>query len=523
MRSACAVLVASQNQNREWLYSQQQTVSAEGFSGHAFSTYVPHTVRTRETKKCTDCHLSEANDNNAIMAQLVLQGTNYTNFMGRFCYVGCGEAGFYAVVVTEREEPQAVYGSTLHRDAFPKRYEKFVNEGGRTLTESYHHGGTDTRSIQLRGEYLYAAEGPGGFYAYDVANVDNKGFSERITTSIVSPLGQKLFWKSKFVTGMASPSTLAVDPTRPHRPENEEQSIHPMYAFLYVTDRYDGLIMTVAATLLDGDPANNFMKPDVVFNPDGILDGAENITVAGTWAYIGCKAGLVILDLADITLTNPTPRVARVIGPDKLGGVTSVTVQFRYAFVTDAGTQGRGHHRSREGDGRSRCEDPAEGGERCVGVADVRVRFRGIAGPGDRGRGEPGKAEDRSDLRRRRPDERRAPVPRGDDEHLALRLRGRRQERPACPAAHLTRDRPRLRGLQPPRLAATDRHVPHARPGQGAQPAAGARPRGGRERQPARGLRPCRRAPLQRPGAQPPLHPRRQALPRHRRACDRAY
>ena len=166
--------------------------------------------------------------------------------------------------------------------------------------------------------------------------MDNKGFSERITTSIVSPLGQKLFWKSKFVTGMASPSTLAVDPTRPHRPENEEQSIHPMYAFLYVTDRYDGLIMTVAATLLDGDPANNFMKPDVVFNPDGILDGAENITVAGTWAYIGCRAGLVILDLADITLTNPTPRVARVIGPDKLGGVTSVTVQFRYAFVTDA-------------------------------------------------------------------------------------------------------------------------------------------------------------------------------------------
>src|SRR6266481_5865533 len=32
-RSSCAVLVSSQNANREWLYYEQQTVSAEGFSG----------------------------------------------------------------------------------------------------------------------------------------------------------------------------------------------------------------------------------------------------------------------------------------------------------------------------------------------------------------------------------------------------------------------------------------------------------------------------------------------------------
>jgi hypothetical protein len=46
-RSTCAVLVGSQNQNREWLYSQQQTVSSEGYSGHAFSTFVPHTSAHR--------------------------------------------------------------------------------------------------------------------------------------------------------------------------------------------------------------------------------------------------------------------------------------------------------------------------------------------------------------------------------------------------------------------------------------------------------------------------------------------
>src|SRR6185436_13826792 len=162
---------------REWLYSQQQTISAEGFAGHAFSTYVPHTVRGRETKKCADCHLSEKNDNNAWMAQLLLHGTNYVNFMGRYCWVACGEEGFYAVAVTEREEPQAVYGSTLHRDAFPDRFKGFVE-------------------VQVRGEYLYAAEGEGGMYAYDVANVDNKGFSERITTSLNSPLGQRFYVKT---------------------------------------------------------------------------------------------------------------------------------------------------------------------------------------------------------------------------------------------------------------------------------------------------------------------------------------
>ena len=69
-RSSCAVLVSSQNANREWLYYTQQTISAEGFSGQAFSSYVPHTVRAKETKQCSDCHVSAANDNNAWMAQL---------------------------------------------------------------------------------------------------------------------------------------------------------------------------------------------------------------------------------------------------------------------------------------------------------------------------------------------------------------------------------------------------------------------------------------------------------------------
>src|SRR5439155_9631818 len=60
-RSSCAIHVGSYNQNRESIYVQQQTISAEGLSGVAFSTNVPHTVRGRnETRMCTDCHVSRA-------------------------------------------------------------------------------------------------------------------------------------------------------------------------------------------------------------------------------------------------------------------------------------------------------------------------------------------------------------------------------------------------------------------------------------------------------------------------------
>ena len=44
-RSSCAIHVGSYNANRESIYVQQQTISAEGLSGIAFSSNVPHTVR----------------------------------------------------------------------------------------------------------------------------------------------------------------------------------------------------------------------------------------------------------------------------------------------------------------------------------------------------------------------------------------------------------------------------------------------------------------------------------------------
>ncbi|MFN0124459.1 MAG: hypothetical protein ACKV2V_28500, partial [Blastocatellia bacterium] len=160
-RSTCAVLVGSQNQNREWIYSQQQTVSSEGYSGQAFSTYVPHTVSTSETKVCSDCHVAKSGDNNAWMSQLLMLGTNYTNFIGRYAWVGAGHHGLHAIAVTERDEPQAVIGSSLHKLAWPDEYKKHKEKNHEELKEVYEHHG-EVLSIQVRGEYAYVAGGKDG-------------------------------------------------------------------------------------------------------------------------------------------------------------------------------------------------------------------------------------------------------------------------------------------------------------------------------------------------------------------------
>ncbi len=338
-RSSCAILVSSQNANREWLYYMQQTISAEGFSGIAFSTFVPHTVRAKETKECDDCHVSEQRDNNAWLAQVLLQGTNLLNFMGRYVYVADGAKGFDAIAVAEHDEPPAIYGSYLQRLAYPDDYRRHVARG-RELQEDYHHEGT-VLDVQMRGEYLYAATGKGGFRAYDIANIDNKGFSERMVTAPVSPLGQRFYVKTKYATAVASPSTLALDPIRTRRPENEEQPIHPIYAFLYVADKYEGLVVIGdpnlkhkvpgVATLLDGDPRNNFLKRALAFNPNGILNGARRITIVGTYAYMLCDRGLVVVDL-----NNPLqPRVTEEIGASELNDPQGIAIQFRYGFVVD--------------------------------------------------------------------------------------------------------------------------------------------------------------------------------------------
>ena len=338
-RSTCAVVVSSQNANRDWIYYMQQTISSEGLSGTAFSSYFPHTVRATETKNCTDCHVSDKGDNNAWMAQLLMQGTNLVNFMGRYVYVAEGSKGYDAVPVAEHDDPPAVFGSDLQKIVYSSDYEK-LEKRGRELKEADHHEG-DVLDVQLRGEYLYAATGKGGFRAFDVAQIDNKNFSEKMTTAPVSPLGQRFYVRTKNATAVGSPSTLAIDPLRTHIPANEEQKVALMYGFIYVTDSEEGLVVIGdpnlngktpgVLTLLDGNPANNFLKRAATYNPNGMLNGAHRITIAGTYAYILCNRGLVVVDLS-----NPlAPKAVAEIGSPVLVEPQGIAIQFRYAFVVD--------------------------------------------------------------------------------------------------------------------------------------------------------------------------------------------
>ncbi len=211
------------------------------------------------------------------------------------------------------------------------------------LTEAYTHSGRDlmdtvslgTRQsevldVQQRGEYLYAACGEAGLRVFDIASIDHKGFSARITTAPVSPLGQRLVVRTKYAQAVAAPTTMAPDPTRKQDPLNHEAAVHPLYAYLYVADKFEGLVLVGAGTLLDGDPTNNFLERAVTFNPDGLLCGARAVSFVGTYAYVSCDAGLVVVDLDD----PKCPRVTAVLGADQgIINPRAVAAQFRYAFV----------------------------------------------------------------------------------------------------------------------------------------------------------------------------------------------
>ncbi len=356
VRSTSALVLSSTNVNRERIYVQQPPISAAGFSSQAFAPHFPHTVRTTETKTCSDCHISAQEDNNAIMAQTLLLGTNFVNFVGLHAWTGL-ENGFEAVRVTEWDEPQAVIGSYLHRYAYPDFFKLHVERNNRELIEwtrgeNFTDGinsetrhpelfrnvvqGTSDRvgCLQLRGEYMFVAEGSAGFRAYDVASIGNKGFSEPIVTAPVSPLGQNTRINSTNATCVALATNQPVsvarnDNIRRDYPQNEEQAFHPIYRYAVVTDSVEGLILVDIDTLADGEFRNNFFKRAVTWNPDGVLTGARHVTLAGHIAYITTKAGLAVVDL-------DKPTEPKLLANIPLNDARASAVQFRYLWVTDA-------------------------------------------------------------------------------------------------------------------------------------------------------------------------------------------
>jgi len=330
VRSSSALVLSSTNSNRERIYIQQPPIAASGFSSQAFNPHYPHTERKTETKTCSDCHLSNTGDNNAIMAQLLMLGTNFVNFVGFNAWVG--EAGeVSAVQVTEWEEPQAVIGSYLHRYAYPDWYAAH-QANGRQLKIAQSHDAGDASCLQLRGEYLYVAEGRSGSRIYDVASIANKGVSQGIITAPFSPLGQDTHLASANATCIALPTNQPINPLRNQgalmRDTNLEQPFHPIYNYAVITDAKEGLILTDVTTLADGEPRNNHLDRALTWNGGGVLDGARHVTLGGYYAYVIADIGLVVVNLNDPL----QPSVAATV---PLTGGQASALQFRYLFVTD--------------------------------------------------------------------------------------------------------------------------------------------------------------------------------------------
>jgi hypothetical protein len=331
IRSSSALVLSSTNASRERIYVQQPPIAASGFSSQAFAPHYPHTERKTETKTCTDCHVSRADDNNAIMAQLLLQGTNFVNFVGFNAWVG-EERHVQAVQVTEWDEPQAVIGSYLHRYAYPDWYAEHEKRG-RRLPEAHDHGtGGRAACVVLRGEYLYAAEGTGGMRVYDVASIANKDVSQRIISAPFSPLGHDTHVASRNATCVALPTNQSIAPLRNQgelmRKTNQEQPFHPIYSYALITDAEEGLILVDVNTLADGEPRNNFLERALTWNENGILEGARHLTIGGDMVYIAADAGIVILDLAE-------PLKPKLVATVPLQDARASALQFRYLFVAD--------------------------------------------------------------------------------------------------------------------------------------------------------------------------------------------
>ncbi|XOV78037.1 MAG: hypothetical protein ACFHVJ_13925 [Aestuariibacter sp.] len=330
LRSTSALVLSSTNANREKIYIQQPPISASGYSSQAINPHFAHTVRKEETRVCSDCHLSESGDNNAIMAQTLGFGTDFIDFIGYNAWLG-GAGAVTAVQVTEWDEPQAVKGSYLHRYAYPDYYQNHL-EKERYLTEAHSHDSGEVNCLQLRGEYLFAAAGEQGMVVYDVASIANKGVSQRIITAPFSPLGHDTRITSKNATCLSLVTTQPVHPSRNEgelmREVNQEKPFHPIYNYALITDAEEGLILTDIDTLMDGEPRNNFLKRALTWNKDNVLKGARHLTVGGRYVYVVADAGLIVLDLNE-------PLSPQYLTTVPLKNGKSVVQQFRFLFVTD--------------------------------------------------------------------------------------------------------------------------------------------------------------------------------------------
>ena len=179
--------------------------------------------------------------------------------------------------------------------------------------------------------------GKRGLRIYDIANIDDKDISEKMTTAPVSPLGQRFYVPTKYAMAVATPTTLGVDPAA-LAPERKRRTIRafalrislrrrqirrPRHRWRSELEKQKPGCRHVARW----QPVNNFLKRALAFNPEGKLNGARRITIAGVYAYILCDRGLVVVDL-----DNPLePKITAEIG-ERISSKTRAASPYSFAM-----------------------------------------------------------------------------------------------------------------------------------------------------------------------------------------------
>ena len=230
--------------------------------------------------------MSAKGDNNAVMAQLLLLGTNFVNFMGRFVYVATGEDGVEAVRSPRWTSRRRSSAATSTSSRIPSGSRSTRSAGGE-LTTSVHHGSTN--ALRRAGARRISSTSPTARAASRCSTSrrsirrasPRRSSARRCRRSARTPTCE-----TRHATAVAAPSTLAVDPARCGSPENEEQPIHPLYAYIYIADREEGLVLSTAATLLDGNPSQQLPAARRGLQSGGPAEGRRNLAIAGNYAYI---------------------------------------------------------------------------------------------------------------------------------------------------------------------------------------------------------------------------------------------
>ena len=164
VRSSSAVVVSSQDlEPADRSTTSSRRCRPKATPDRRSTRTCPHTVRTTETKTCTDCHVSAGGDNNAVMSQLLLLGTNFVNFMGRFVFVAHrrrrrrsgGRDRDGGAAGGDRQRPAQ---ARVSRSSTPRTRTRRSADDRRSIMRS-----TNALGVQVRGEYRLHRRRRGGF------------------------------------------------------------------------------------------------------------------------------------------------------------------------------------------------------------------------------------------------------------------------------------------------------------------------------------------------------------------------